>query len=79
MAKYFYNFAKYSHILLLLSKKSHLIAVILLKIIINQWNEKNIISFSFVSHAAICFNTIELTAEYAKDLGNPFRVILEKK
>lgn len=39
------------------------------------------ISLSFLLSATLLFasNTIELTAEYAKDLGNPFRVLLEKK
>jgi hypothetical protein len=39
------------------------------------------ISLAFLLSATLLFasNTIELTAEYAKDLGNPFRVLLEKK
>jgi hypothetical protein len=39
------------------------------------------ISLAFLLSATLLFasNTIELTAEYAKDLGNPFRVLLENK
>jgi hypothetical protein len=39
------------------------------------------ISLAFLLSSTLLFasNTIELTAEYAKDLGNPFRVLLEKK
>lgn len=39
------------------------------------------ISLAFFLSSSILFatNTIELTGEYAKNLGNPFRVLLEKK
>ena len=41
--------------------------------------KKIFLAFFLLSSIVFAANTIELTGEYAKDLGNPFRVLLEKK